>query len=154
MKLGGVLLLLVGILALQVPSASAAEQIEASGITANTAAPTVTLVSSNGEVAIVDVTAVSAFSGTFNGSSIATDRCVERLSTGQASCEGQEAFTGTVAGRPGTVTFHDAFKINFATGATKGVSSIVGGTANVRGVLSFPGNASGPLPYQGHIVLI
>jgi hypothetical protein len=63
-------------------------------------------------------------------------------------------FTGTVAGRPGTVIFHDAFKINFTTGATEGVSSIIGGSADVRGVLTFSGNAFAPLPYQGHIELI
>jgi len=119
-----------------------------------TAAPIVTVVSSNGEVAVVDVTAVSVFDGTFNGSSTANDRCVEKLSTGEASCEGTETFTGTVADRAGTVIFHDAFKINFNTGATSGVSSIIGGSANVRGVLSFSGNAFAPLPYQGHIVLI
>ena len=155
MKVGRALLLLVASMALTVlvPPASAAEQIEASGTTA-TIKVTVTPVRSNGEVAVVDVTALSTFSGTFNGSSMAKDRCVEKLSTGEASCVGQETFTGTVADRAGTVIFHDTFKINFNTGATEGHSSIVGGTANVRGVLTFSGNAFAPLPYQGHVVLV
>jgi hypothetical protein len=62
--------------------------------------------------------------------------------------------TGTVV--TGTVVFQDAFSLNFNTGLTQGQSAIVGGTANVHGLVTFSGNAFAPsgLPYQGNIILI
>lgn len=121
-----------------VPTVSAATSVQASG-SVTSSVPSVTPISAQGDVAIFDITLTSTFTGTLVGTSVATNRCVEQVSTGQAHCTGPELFTGTVAGRTGTVQFFDTYFFNLHTGAFSGHSTITGGSADVRGVVDFAG---------------
>lgn len=135
-----------------VPAVSAAISVQASG-NVTSSAPLVTPISAQGDVAIFDITLTSTFTGTLVGTSVATNRCVEHVSTGEAHCTGPELFTGTVAGRTGTVQFFDTYFFNLKTGAFAGHSTITGGSAGVRGVVDFAG--VGPTAtYSGKLELL
>jgi hypothetical protein len=118
--------------------ASAATTVQASGSVISTI-DNLTPISTQGDVFTFDLRLSAAFTGTFSGTSLAVNRCVEQLSTGEAHCTGPEAFTGSVADRTGTVMFFDTYFFNLKTGAFSGHSSITGGSANVRGVVDFSG---------------
>jgi hypothetical protein len=133
-------------------SASAATAVQASG-NVTSSAPSVTPISSEGDVAIFDITLLSAFTGTLVGTSTVTNRCVEQVSTGEAHCTGPELFTGSVDGNNGAVQFFDTYFFNLHTGAFAGQSTITGGTANVRGVINFSGLGAAAT-YSGNLELL
>jgi Protein of unknown function (DUF3224) len=135
-----------------VPGVSAATSVQASG-SVTSSAPSVTPVSAQGDVAIFDISITSTFTGTLVGTSVVTNRCVERVSTGEAHCTGPELFTGTVAGRTGSVQFFDTYFFNVQTGAFAGRSTITGGSADVRGVVNFAG-VGATATYSGMLELL
>ena len=135
-----------------VPAVSAATSVQASG-TVISSPPSITPISAQGDVAIFDVTLTSTFTGTLVGTSVVTNRCVEHVSTGVAHCTGPELFTGTVAGRTGTVQFFDTYFLNLHTGAFAGHSTTTGGSADVRGVIDFAGVGTAAT-YSGKLELL
>jgi hypothetical protein len=136
-----------------VPTAAAATSVPARG-SVTSSIVSFTPVSTHGDELTFDITLFATFSGTLEGTSLAHNRCVEQLSTGQAHCTGPEVFTGTVAGsRTGTLTFFDTYFFNLKTTAFSGHSSIISGTVDVRGVVNFSG--VGPTAtYSGNLELV
>jgi hypothetical protein len=111
---------------------------------------------------IIDLTATTAYDGTFNGTSIVQGTLIFHPD-GSANFHDVETFTGTVNGAAGTVTFNlDGRGLPGTTAGTfiyQDTDVIVSGTgdlANLHGVLSkvgtVPAAAVGPLgTYNGQI---
>jgi len=140
--------LLVFLMLLPVPVASAATLTPASGNGMITNSVPTVLQSADGTT-ILSLASTSSFTGTFTGTSVAHATCVVRAS-GQGICQGPEKFTGTVAGHPGTVDFFDVYTIS--GDAAQGRAVITGGTAALGGDVSFQGTGTN-FTYAGRIIV-
>jgi uncharacterized protein DUF3224 len=89
-------------------------------------------------VVFFDQTSTDTLSGTLDGSDVYRASCQVRTQSGAGVCVGTDAFTGTVAGRTGTLQIH-LVAVTDTTGAPHGNASIVSGTgglANLHGHLT------------------
>jgi hypothetical protein len=134
------------------PATAAGPPFAASGTFAQTSFVQSNIRSAGG-VTLFDFTEHDTLTGTFVGTTILHGSCVVRAS-GQAVCQAVETFTGTVAGRAGTVQFRDVIFVDLTTGAAHGSFTIVGGTgglATLHGHGTFQG-VGGSGTYTGLLV--
>jgi hypothetical protein len=136
------------LLPVPVASAAGAMTVAASG-TFTITSLTPTVVQTVGGVTILDVKSTTSFTGTFTGTSVAEATCIVQA-TGQGTCFGPETFTGTVAGRSGTVQFFDTYAITNTS--VQGQAVITGGTAGVQGRVTFQGGLTSGT-YAGQLVV-
>ena len=132
--------LLVGGLLWATPAAAAGPPFAASGSFVQTSFVQSNVRSADG-VTFFDFTEHDTLSGTLSGTSVIQGSCVVRAS-GQGVCQAVETFTGTVAGRTGTVQFRDVVSLDTTAGTSQGRFTIVSGTgdlANLRGHGTFRG---------------
>jgi hypothetical protein len=90
-----------------------------------------------------DQTSTDTLYGTLDGTDIYHASCQAETRSGQEMCVGIDAFTGTVAGRTGTLQILIVGFNNLTTGAYHATASILSGTgglANLRGHLTVVGN--------------
>jgi hypothetical protein len=103
-------------------------------------------------VVFFGLAATDTLSGTLDGSDSYHASCQVRTQSGHGICVGIDSFTGTVAGRTGTLQILLVAFNDLTTGASHGTASFLSGTgglANLRGHLTVVGNA-----YSGQFVFV
>jgi hypothetical protein len=134
------------------PAAAAARPFEASGSIVATAIEQSNFRSAGG-VTFFDYMERQDVTGTLSGAGVLRTSCAIRDS-GQGVCTGVETFTGTVAGRSGTLRWHDVVFVDATTGAFHGTFTTLDGTgalATLHGHGTFQGG-SGTGTYTGRLV--